>query len=131
MKVLSSSLRIRTYGPTVFFPIRGLIEEVVRESRVKEGIAWLSVKGATPALVVATEEVANELGKCLKYLIPVSGWRHGNAYAHLRSTVLSTSKVIPIINNELAIPKEYEIYLLETRSVYNHIREVVIQIHGE
>lgn len=131
MKVYLSKLRIRTYGPTVFFPIKELIENVVKESSVKVGLAWISVKGATPALVITNEDVANELGRCLKYLIPLSGWRHGNAYAHLRSTVLSTSKVVPVINGRLDLPEDYEIYLLENRSVYNHIREVEVQIHGE
>ena len=130
MRVCSEIVEVRTHGPMKLFDVTEPLLEAVSRCGVSEGVAWLSVKGATPALILCEESECGEIVEAVTRLIPFTGWRHGNAYAHLASTVLSTSIPIAIEGSRPIIPPGYRIKLLETRSVYNHRRQIVIQIHG-
>ncbi len=131
MKVYSKLVEVKTWGPMKLHPVKTILEEAVRESGIGKGILWASVKGATPALLVLERSLEEALLNAVKKLIPFTGWRHGNAYAHLVSTTLSTCLAIPVENGKLLLDDVYEIYLLETRPVYNHRRSIAISIHGE
>jgi len=126
LKVFSRVVRLRTYGPMKFFDITPAVAEASR--RCSSGVARVFSKGSTSALVLAPPEALDELSSVLSRLIPVAGWRHGNAYAHLRSTTLSTVRYIPVGRGRVLIPNSYRLYLLETRPVLNHWREVVIEL---
>jgi len=129
LRVYSKIIEVKTYGPMVLHNITNLVRKVVDLSNVEMGLAWLSVEGATPALIILRNGEEKTFLDSLTKLIPFTGWRHGNAYAHLISTILSTNIAIPIINKALLINSDENIYLLETRSVYNHTRRVLVQIH--
>ena len=130
MRVCSEVVEVRTFGPMKLFDITTLVNDVVRRCGVSEGLAWVCVKGATPALILCEESRCEEVVEAITRLIPFSGWRHGNAYAHLISTTLSTSIAVPVEGSRLVLAEGYSIKLLETRSVYNHRRQIVVQVHG-
>lgn len=134
MKVLTAVLRFRTNGPSGIYDLTDALRSVVKASGVLEGVAWASAKGATPALLIVRDDAVGEVVRCVEKMFPAippgEPWEHGNAYAHLRSTALSTLKAVPVLNGELALPHGYGLYFLETRPVQNHLREVVIQVHG-
>jgi len=130
LKVFIVKLRFKTYGPMNYFPLRAIIEERIAVSRIHRGVITLHARGATPALLITKEEDLRFVDEALKKLIPVVGWAHGNAYAHLRSTIASTVKTLIIDGGKLALPKGYEVYFLETRPVYNHEREMHMYIRG-
>lgn len=130
MKVYSKVVSIRTYGPMVLHPLGALISEVITESNIKNGITWISIEGATPALVVLRKGMEEKFVEYVSNLVLFKKWRHDNAYAHLISTIFSTTAVIPLIDRSLVLGKNEEIYLLETRSVYNHLRRIAVEIHG-
>ena len=113
------------------FPIRKVVESAVAESRIRFGNLLISVEGATPALAILEKGFERAFIKVLETLVPFTIWRHGNAYAHLISSMISTSIAIPIEGGGLLLDKDYDIFLLETRAVYNHKRKIGICIHGE
>jgi len=127
--VFSRIVEIRTYGPMELHPITKIVEEVVAESCIGNGVVWISVEGATPALLILNTK-KKEFIKYITSIIPFKGWRHGNAYAHLISTLISTNLVLPVMEQKILLNPDEEIYLLETRSVYNHVRNVFIEVHG-
>ena len=127
MKVFSRVVRLRTYGPMRFFDITPAAAEIAQRCS-GEGVLRVFSKGSTSALVLAPPGILDELSAVLSKLIPVEGWRHGNAYAHLRSVVLSTVRYIPVERGRLLIPDGYRLYFLETRPVLNHWREVVTEL---
>lgn len=106
-----------------------LVKQVVEESCSGDGVVWLSVEGATPALLVLKKGREKEFVNYITKLIPITGWRHGNAYAHLTSTLIKTNIAIPIVKGELMLNSSEELYLLETRSVHNHKRKMFIEVH--
>ncbi|WFO76364.1 YjbQ family protein [Desulfurococcaceae archaeon MEX13E-LK6-19] len=114
-----------------YFPLRDKIEEAIEKHGLSNGVVWIHAKGATPAIIIARDNDLDLIDKWLRENIPVYGWRHGNAYAHLRSTVLSTVKPIVFKNRKLMIPKEYNVFFLETRPVYNHKRTIHLWITGD
>ncbi|MEM0371838.1 MAG: YjbQ family protein [Ignisphaera sp.] len=129
MKVCSKIVEIRTYGPMVLHPITYLVKDVISECKASMGLVWISVEGATPALIVLSKGMDKDFLNFICRFIPFNGWRHGNAYAHLISTLISTNIVIPIMDGSLVLSPDDDIYLLETRSVHNHVRRISIQIH--
>jgi thiamine phosphate synthase YjbQ (UPF0047 family) len=130
LKAYLKSISIITFGPMELHPIRKIIEDAIAESGVEIGSILVSVEGATPALLILERGLEKSIIKLLETLVPYTIWRHGNAYAHLISTILSTSLTIPIKDSNIVLDKDYEVYLLETRAVYNHKRRVLIYIHG-
>lgn len=130
MKVFLKSIDITTFGPMELYPLRKIVRDIVIESGVEFGSILISVEGATPALAILRKGFERKFINLLETLIPFTIWRHGNAYAHLISTAISTSIVIPIEKRDLLLDEDYEIFLLETRAVYNHRRKLLIYIHG-
>ncbi len=112
------------------YPLRKIVRDIIAESSIGLGNILISVEGATPALVILRKGFEKKFINLLETLIPFTIWRHGNAYAHLISATISTSIVIPIENSDLLLDKDYEVFLLETRAVYNHRRRLFIYIHG-
>ncbi|MEM0006328.1 MAG: YjbQ family protein [Ignisphaera sp.] len=131
MKVFSKMIDVQTFGPMELFPLRKTIEGIVAESGIRFGSMLISVEGATPAIVILEKGFEKRLIQLLETLVPFTIWRHGNAYAHLISTFISTSIALPIENGNILLDEGYEIFLLETRAVYNHKRKLAIHIHGE
>lgn len=130
MRVYSKIVEVKTYGPLVVHPITQVISGALAESGITSGIVWASVEGATPALFVLRRGLEQKFVNYITRLIPITVWRHDNAYAHLMSTIISTNFCIPVVAGKLALHPDEEVYLLETRSVYNHSRRVFIEIHG-
>lgn|GEM_PF-748843 len=127
--MFSKVIDIHTYGPMEFHPITNIVRKIVKENCSADGIIWLSVEGATPALLILQKGMEKAFIEYITKIIPFTTWRHGNAYAHLTSTLISTNLAIPIINSEPVLNYGEEIYLLETRPVYNHIRRILIELH--
>jgi len=130
LKVFSKIVEFRTYGPMELHPITKIAKSAIAESTIKNGIVWISVEGATPALLILTRGKEKDMLNHITNLILFKNWKHGNAYAHLISTIISTNLAIPIIEGELLLNSSEEIYILETRSVYNHLRRILIEVHG-
>lgn len=131
MRAFSKMVDVQTFGPMELFPLRKTIEEMVVESGIRFGSILISVEGATPALIILEKGFEKRLINLLETLVPFTIWRHGNAYAHLLSTLISTSIALPIENGSILLDEGYEIFLLETRAVHNHRRRLAIYIHGE
>jgi len=97
---------IKTYGPNALFDVTKEIEMFIKDIEASTGIIVVNVMGSTGALVLlnpaAIEKVKSEE---LWNLVPVNAnWKHeGNAYAHLRSTVLRTSLTIPVREGKLTL----------------------------
>ncbi len=130
LRVFSIEIEIITRGPMKYFDLTSVLHDIVSESGVKQGIVDIHAVGATPALVLIKNEVLDHLDRFVKEYIPVTGWRHGNAYAHLRSALLGTHKRIPIINGEPLLGGS-RLYFLETRPVHNHRRKIIFLVRGK
>lgn len=122
------SIELTTYGPNKLFDITDRVNELARG--VKLGILALQAVGSTGALVLLPRR--REFVEAFEYslwdLVPTLGWRHpGNAYAHLRSTLIGTTLALPVI--EGGIPLEgIGIFFLENQPASRRRRRVVASL---
>lgn len=131
MKVYLSSIEILTHGPMSYYDLTDMIEEEVARSSIETGIVHVHAKGSTPGVFIARYDSLKQIGEFIKNLVPVTGWKHGNAYAHLRSLVFGTGLTIPVFNKRILLPREYKVYFVETRPVHNHRRTIHVIVTGK
>ncbi|MCD6357097.1 MAG: hypothetical protein DRJ96_06710 [Thermoprotei archaeon] len=126
MKVLRiEEIRFLTYGPNKLFDIT---ERATRLALgVPEGVLLLQAIGSTGALLLLPRNrgVLESYEHDLWDLVETLGWRHpGNAYAHLRSTLIGTTLALPIIGGEVPL-NGAGIFFLENQPAMNRRRTVV------
>ncbi len=114
-----------THGPNKLFDVTGLAARAA--SHIGDGVVAVFSKGSTGALVVIPRDAAEEYEYALWDLVDMDGWEHpGNAYAHLRSTLLGTSLVLPVSGGELCIPTGYGVFFVENQPA--NVRRRVIYV---
>lgn len=126
--VRTSRIELVTYGPNKLFDITDRVAELAGD--VEEGAIVLQAVGSTGALVVLPRrrEVIEAFENDLWDLVPTLGWRHpGNAYAHLRSTLIGTTLALPIVGGSLPIEGN-GIFFLENQPALNRRRVVVAAV---
>ena len=126
MKVLRvERIRFTTYGPNKLFDLTDRVLSLTHS--VEEGAVFLQAVGSTGALLVLprSEEVLRAFEQDLWDLVPTLGWRHpGNAYAHLRSTLMGTTLALPVLRGQVPLSGS-GIFFLENQPAMNRPRVVV------
>lgn len=99
----------------------------VRELGVDTGHCHVFVPHTTAAVVIneaADPDVAHDLAAAYRAMVPDIRFRHaeGNSAAHLMSTVLGSSVLVPVVDGRLALGTWQGIFFVEldgprTRSV--------------
>ena len=126
MRVLRvERIRFTTYGPNKLFDLTDRVLSLAHS--VEEGAVFLQAVGSTGALLVLprSKEVLRAFEQDLWDLVPTLGWRHpGNAYAHLRSTLMGTTLALPVLRGQVPLSGS-GIFFLENQPAMNRPRVVV------
>jgi len=129
-------LRVRTTKHTSIVNITPQVREVVRKSGVKDGICVVYVPHTTACVFVnegADPDVVRDIVYALEKLIPWEdpAYAHmeGNSAAHIRSAIIGNSRIIPIINGELALGTWESIFLADFDGPRE--RKVIVKILKE
>lgn len=126
--MIGKVVKLITYGPGKLFDITEHVKEAA--SNVDEEALFLFSKGSTGALVrlPRSEDVIELFEKELWRLVRIYGWPHpGNAYAHLRSTLIGTWMIVPVSEGEPLL-NGLGAYFLENQPVNARKREVFIYV---
>jgi len=118
-------IRFTTYGPNKLFDLTDRVLSLAHS--VEEGAVFLQAVGSTGALLVLprSKEVLRAFEQDLWDLVPTLGWRHpGNAYAHLRSTLMGTTLALPVLRGQVPLSGS-GIFFLENQPAMNRPRVVV------
>ncbi len=119
---------IVTYGPNALFDITWMVEDAVKKAQVRTGAAFVWSTGSTGAIVRLPPHVVEDFKKVLWDLLPVLGWLHpGNAYAHLRSTLIKTCYAIPVLEGKPLL-NNTRVYFLENQSTYGRRRTIYVAV---
>ncbi|MBI5158705.1 YjbQ family protein [Candidatus Micrarchaeota archaeon] len=112
------------------------VEELVRESKLKEGVCLVFVPHATAGVIVNEFEpnITRDYLKFFEKIAPKNAeWEHNaiddNAEAHLLSAFLGQGKTIPISEGKLVLGTWQRILLCELDGPRN--RKVVVQVTGK
>lgn len=112
-------VQIRSRNRSDLIDITGKIKDLVRESRVQDGICFLYVPHTTAGILInenADPSVTLDILTELDRLIPWKGHyqhREGNAAAHIKSSIIGSSETVFIEEGKLVLGTWQGIYLAE------------------
>jgi secondary thiamine-phosphate synthase enzyme len=137
-----------TYQTQVTFSSKGhrdmrdltqAVADAIAKSRIKTGLANVSVTGSTAALGTIEYEpgLVADLPELLDKAIPPSrhygheqAWHDGNGHSHLQATLLGSSLTLPVQQGAPVLGTWQQVFHLEC-DIKPRQRTVVITILGE
>lgn len=123
-----------TQGAITFTDLTYKIQQLTKDSEIKNGIVHIFAPHATGILILTENDPAllEDIKNFLEELIPKNDeYNHpSNAHAHLRSILFPPDKTIPIINGEVSFGTWQSLLFVET-DVYPRKRTIAIQILGQ
>lgn len=126
---------IQTKGNNDIINITSLIEEKVKETKVKEGVCLVSCPGSTcgittieyePNLIEDFKEFLEKLAPSDKDYRHDKTWNEKNGYSHLLSALFKPFLTIPIENGTLALGNWQQIVFCDFDSRPRK-REIIIR----
>ncbi|RLE65527.1 MAG: hypothetical protein DRJ47_04970 [Thermoprotei archaeon] len=120
-------IELVTHGPNRLYDVTRELEDL--STNVKEGIIVVFSRGSTGTLIRIPGNKVEEYRKQLWDLVPIVGWQHpGNAYAHLRSTLLGTFLAIPVFDGKPALEDNLKIFFVENQPAFNRHRKIFVAL---
>jgi len=115
--------------------ITNKVKEIVKNSKVKQGICFLYVPHATAAITInenADPNIQTDIIKAINKIVPEhDNYLHddidNNAAAHIKSTIIGVSKTIPISNNNLQLGTWQDIFFCEFDGPRSN-RKIIVEI---
>ena len=113
------TVQIQTGSRTEFIDITAKVQDVVRESKAREGICYLFVPHTTAAITInenADPSVHQDIVMELYKVIPFDDqYRHieGNSAAHIKASVIGFSETVFIESGTLFLGTWQGIYFCE------------------
>lgn len=111
-------LDVRSTSHTELVNITSQVADAVRELGAETGHCQVFVPHTTAAVVIneaADPDVARDLAAAYRAMVPDIAFRHaeGNSDAHLMSTVLGSSVLVPVVDGRLALGTWQGIFFVE------------------
>ena len=103
---------VSTKGFTDIVDITDGVSEIIRSSKIKEGICLISCPGSTCGITTIEYEsgLVEDLKRTLEKIAPMNKdyehckkWGDCNGYAHVRSALLKPFLAVPIENEKLVL----------------------------
>jgi len=127
-------ITLRTDRKNGLYDITNEVVSLIKQSRVKNGIASVYVRGSTSAIMIQEnwdQSVQNDVMTLLGRLVPSGIWEHdrqdNNGDAHLKAGLIGPSETIPIIDSTPGLSTWQNIFLCEFDGPRER-REVVVTI---
>lgn len=138
MKIFSYPLTYPTSAGTDIIDITDDVASKVREARINEGQALISVPGSTASITTIEYEsgVIRDLVDALERLAPTgipyrhdARWGDGNGYAHVRAALLGPSVTIPVTEGRLVLGTWQQLVLIDFDNRPRQ-RRIFLQVSG-
>jgi len=139
MKVVTEFLNISTKGEIDIIDITDKVKEILKKSKLKNGMVNISCMGSTAAITTCEDEqgLISDLKTTIERLIPRhKGYEHdrnldnGNAHSHLRSSIIGSTITVPFINAELKLGTWQQVVFVEFDNRPRQ-RRLTLQFLGE
>ena len=137
--VTTEKIQIQTRGNCDIIDITGQVRESVRDSGIKDGTVTVFVAHSTCGISTVEYEpgLISDLQALFERIAPQGiayghdkRWGDGNGHAHVRSTLLGTSLVIPFADGQPILGTWQQVILIDFDN-RARMREVIFQIMGE
>jgi secondary thiamine-phosphate synthase enzyme len=117
--------------------ITSQISNIVKNSKIKNGICFLYTPHATGGIIINENydpNIIDDFLELISKIIPEGVWRHdridNNGASHIKSAIISPSEYIPIENNELKLGTWQNIMFTEFDGPRNN-RKIYVTIIKE
>jgi secondary thiamine-phosphate synthase enzyme len=137
--VVTKSIRVRSKGETDIIDITSDVADVLRTSKLKNGILTIFVPGATGGITTVEYEsgLIHDLKAAFEKLAPRKGeyahnlkWGDGNGFSHVRASLLGASFTVPFVQGVMTLGTWQQIIFVDFDN-RPRSREIVVQIVGE
>ncbi|MCX8158433.1 MAG: secondary thiamine-phosphate synthase enzyme YjbQ [Candidatus Diapherotrites archaeon] len=136
MKSYTKILEFNTKNKIEFIRITEMVEEAIKESKIKEGLVLVNPMHITAAVIVNDNEsgLINDFKRVLEKLVPYNDkYEHNtyedNAAAHIWRQLMSHQVVMAITNGKLHLGPWEQIFYAEFDG--QRRKKVLIKIIGE
>ncbi|MFH1420545.1 MAG: secondary thiamine-phosphate synthase enzyme YjbQ [Candidatus Aenigmatarchaeota archaeon] len=110
------------------------VKNIIKRSRIKEGICNVFFTGTTGGLIINEDErmIFEDAKKIFERLIPSNTlYMHtSNSFSHTRAMLMDCEKTIPVSNNALILGK-WQAILFAEMDVNGRNREIIVTISGD
>ena len=113
------------------------VEEIIRNSKVQNGIVSVYARGSTAAIMIQEnwdQSVQNDVVTLLNRMIPSGVWEHdrqdNNGDAHLKAGLVGPSESIPVIDGKPGLSTWQNIFFCEFDGPRDK-REIVVTVMGD
>jgi len=127
-------ITLRTDSRCGLYDITGRVRDIIKESKVINGIASVYARGSTSAIMIQEnwdDSVQTDVITLLGKMIPSGIWQHdhqdNNGDAHLKAGLVGPSETIPIIEGNAGLSTWQNIFFCEFDGPRNQ-REVVVTV---
>jgi secondary thiamine-phosphate synthase enzyme len=135
--MMQKTITLATDRRNGLFDITKEVEEIIRDSKVQNGIASVYARGSTAAIMIQEnwdQSVQNDVITLLNRMIPSGVWEHdrqdNNGDAHLKAGLVGPSESIPVIDGKSGLSTWQNIFFCEFDGPRNR-REIVVTVLGE
>jgi len=137
MGIFRKSIKINTNGLNNFVNITENVIDVIKQSKIKNGMVFINSLHNTAALIMQEDDstIHRDLVNTLEKIVPLKGeYEHNyegneNAAAHLKTNLLASNLTIPLENGKLVLGTWQQIFFIEFFEPRE--REIVVTIVGE
>lgn len=139
MRVFQREVHIKTRGEGDIVDITDLVEEVVEESEIRDGVAHIFAIGSTAAISTMEYEpgLKEDLPNALERIAPKNveykhhlRWGDYNGHSHVRATILGPSLSVPVRGGSLVLGTWQQIIFIEL-DVRSRSRRFMVTVMGE
>ena len=139
MKILTKEIVISTEGNCDIKNITDNVQNILSESKLKEGTCNVFSIGSTASVTTIEFEpgLLKDIPKVLDKLIPVYSkyhhndtWGDNNGHSHIRSAIIGTSLNVPFTKGELILGTWQQIVIIDFDN-RKRTRRIAIQLTGE
>lgn len=139
MNIICKYIRLKTKGADDFIDITGDVQNSLNETRLKNGIVTVFVKGSTAGITTFEYEpgLASDMKQFYERLVPSDRhyshddtWGDANGFSHIRSAIQGPSLVVPFESGKLSLGTWQQIVLAEFDNRPRE-REIILQFIGE
>lgn len=120
--VVTGYIQVSSKGRRDVIDITGMVQQVIADKSVSDGIVVVFVPGSTAALTTIEFEpgLVKDIDALLERLIPYKEdyrhhqtWHDDNGAAHLQAALMGPSITVPVVNGKLTLGTWQQIVLVD------------------
>jgi secondary thiamine-phosphate synthase enzyme len=137
--IFSETISLKTKGFSDITDLTDHVGEVLKRSRIENGLVTVFCPGSTGAITTIEYEsgVLKDLQRALEKIVPSDipyehdkRWGDGNGFSHVRAALMKPGLSIPLIRGRLTLGTWQQIILIDFDN-RSRMREIFVHVIGE